>query len=583
MFKGGSGYRGSSPKVERRPGGPAGPYPSESSNPAIRRRARQERSKVAAAGGDPYLPTYLPPSGASRERAESFAKADRRAAERKRKRKVATSLRRGRARRVRRSEEERRQAKRAERRIERSRRERARERRRKAPPESKPKRYAGLKTAGEPTLRELRKADEVGQLESNSKGFLTTPKVRRVARVIGQIQSKRGGGSAVDLPYLEPHQAHNARTVLRRGEKARATRREKLAAIETGLVEAPDFENPAGGDADSEGWRQERRSLYPNPRNVRASADRFFKEVRTDAGTSTAPTPGLLAQAAQGSAFPERYDERAPEAKAILRAYNQGKLSPADRRRLSAAQREARELGLKVGDGRRAKVPKKVLTRFKAGLRAAKELEKAKLPYVWGGGHGDPESRPTGGGLDCSAAVSYVLNKMKVMKGSLVSGDMGSVLKPGPGAVTVFYNPTHTFMRIGKRYFGTSRTNPGGGPGFIDGTPDDLSKYSVGHVPGLGAKVATQLGVPLTEGGVPSLPGMSLSETGTTATIDSGAGVKRGKPGFSASPIRMTPQQRARRTLRRVREVDLTGEGTGESDVSPTLSDLERKYGVSTG
>lgn len=50
-----------------------------------------------------------------------------------------------------------------------------------------------------------------------------------------------------------------------------------LSAFETGIVES-NMKNLAGGDRDSQGWRQERASLYPNPRNVVASAGRFYKE-----------------------------------------------------------------------------------------------------------------------------------------------------------------------------------------------------------------------------------------------------------------------------------------------------------------
>lgn len=449
------------------------------------------------------------------------------------------------------------------------------------PPASKPRKFGKRKTVGAPTQQALERASKRGTLKVNKRGYLTTPAVRSTLRTIRGVRRKVAKRrSRAPLPGLDREQAQVARTVLRRGEKARATRKEKVAALETGLVES-NLRNLSYGDADSQGWRQERTSIYgtgpKGPTNVPASADRFFSEVRTDAGTQSAPTPGLLAQAAQGSAFPERYDERAPEAKQILRAYNKGKLKPGERRKLKAAQAKAAKLGLQSVDGRARteSVPKKVLTRFKAAQQAAKELERADLPYVWGGGHG------VQGGFDCSGAVSYVLNKMGALKGSLVSGDMGSALEPGPGAVTVFYNPTHTFMRIGNRYFGTSASNEGGGAGFIEGTPDDLSKYSVGHVPGLGRKVAVALGVPLTGGG--SFPGMSLSSSGTTATIESGTTIS-GKPGFSSKPIRLTPTQKARRTFKRLRQAGIgVGEGKAVAeDISPTLKRLEEKYSVGT-
>lgn len=122
------------------------------------------------------------------------------------------------------------------------------------------------------------------------------------------------------LPGLDMGQTDILTTVLNEGIEAGADPEELLAAIETGLVES-DLRNLGYGDADSEGWRQERKMYYPNPRNVEASAERFFDELKTDAGAQDAPTPGLMAQAAQGSAFPERYDEREAEARDLLSAF----------------------------------------------------------------------------------------------------------------------------------------------------------------------------------------------------------------------------------------------------------------------
>lgn len=237
-----------------------------------------------------------------------------------------------------------------------------------------------------------------------------------------------------------------------------------------------------------------------------------------------------------------------------------------------------------VGVKPKKPVPRKTMNRFQAGITAAKQLERAGLPYVWGGGHGDPASRPTGGGLDCSGAVSYVLNKMGALKGSLTSGDMGQVLRPGPGAVTVFYNPEHTFMRIGKKYFGTSSANPGGGAGFIPasvaGPEASSGSYNVGHVAGLGKKVAVALGVPIGSTGSAastSFPGMTLANSGTTATINPGAAITQTKTGFSDEPIKQTPAER----LKLVNEItsgNFSGLGIPgfEPSVGPSVADLQR-------
>jgi hypothetical protein len=458
-------------------------------------------------------------------------------------------------------------------------------------PLAKPERFAGKPTAGAPTRQDLEAAKDSGTLKVNRKGFVTTPDIRKVSADLARLRSAARASNA-PLPGLGPPESRNARTVLRRGERAGATREEKLAAIATGLVEAPNFKNPAGGHADSEGWRQERTSIYgtgpQGPRNVKASADRFFHEVRTDAGTSTAPTPGLLAQATQGSAFPERYDERLPEAKAILRAYNQGGLKPGQQRKLRTVQKAARQLGLKAGaKGPIGPPPKKVVTKYKAIRHWAGQLEKARIAYNYGGGHNGGMPDPSEG-LDCSSSIVWVLRKAGVDIPNIVSGDFGNYLEPGPGAVTVFYNSGHVFMRIGDRYFGTSQSNPGSGPGFVEEgySQDYLSQYNVAHVPGLGRKQAVQLGfTDLGAGGVATttsaFPGMTLSSSGTTATIEEGASVKKGKAGFSKRPIRLTPLQRYNRNKRKLRElgVPLGGKKRSEPETHPVLQELIDKYG----
>ena len=71
-----------------------------------------------------------------------------------------------------------------------------------------------------------------------------------------------------------------------------------------------------------------------------------------------------------------------------------------------------------------------------------------------------------------------------------VSGDIPIWKFPaGPGRVTIFYNPVHTYMRIGNRYFGTSGfARPGGGAGWFDVNKlpaSYLAQFREVHVPGL--------------------------------------------------------------------------------------------------
>jgi hypothetical protein len=111
-------------------------------------------------------------------------------------------------------------------------------------------------------------------------------------------------------------------------------------------------------------------------------------------------------------------------------------------------------------------------------LGRAAALDRMHLPYVWGGHHGDQgpirDPRP---GLDCSSAVSYVLGIPP-----RVSGALETIGKPGPGRVTIYANPTHTFMSINGRGFGTSAENPGGGPGWL--SYNSRPGFVVRHVDG---------------------------------------------------------------------------------------------------
>ena len=91
----------------------------------------------------------------------------------------------------------------------------------------------------------------------------------------------------------------------------------------------------------------------------------------------------------------------------------------------------------------------------------------ANFPYLYGGGHEQPARF---GPFDCSGSVSYVMQQAGYKVPTTVSGEIPIWKFPaGPGRVTIFYNPVHTFMRIGNRFFGTSGfARPGGGAGWFD-------------------------------------------------------------------------------------------------------------------
>lgn len=294
----------------------------------------------------------------------------------------------------------------------------------------------------------------------------------------------------------------------RRGEGPKAIK----AAIETGLVES-NLTNPSGGDADSEGWRQERASLYPNPTNLSASINRFYNE--TDAVKGRYGTAGALAAAVQRPAaqYRDRYQQRSGEAQALLGGAGSvgggpsskttttttpGVDNSALRRQLIAQfvtsggpDNPNALTGLAAGLMGAGDKPGTVRKTTTAGPGALSPINpNANVPpqvgqlisranainakhynYEWGGGH-NPGNAPTHGighgsgagvGFDCSGVVSKLFGI-----NPKVASQFEGFGQSGKGRyVTVYANGTHTFLEINGHFFGTSSTNPGGGAGWI--------------------------------------------------------------------------------------------------------------------
>lgn len=282
------------------------------------------------------------------------------------------------------------------------------------------------------------------------------------------------------------------------------------AALETGAVES-NFSNPSGGDANSAGWRQERASLYKNPTNLDASINRFYDEA-----TKAAPKyarAGDLAAAVQRPAaqYRGRYQAVSGAAQALLggsaagagaSSSAQAALGPAktpegatrqdllqqyvvQRGRPGALQNLA--LGI---DSLRAQAQTAYAQGDRTGvgealgtyLQRASTIDAKKLPYQWGGGHAGKVNPATASPLDCSGAVSAVLGV-----NPRVSGQFATWGKPGTGGgkgVVVYSNGEHVLMSIGGRFWGTSRSNPGGGAGWIDAPPSQsyLKGFTARHL-----------------------------------------------------------------------------------------------------
>jgi Putative peptidoglycan binding domain len=89
--------------------------------------------------------------------------------------------------------------------------------------------------------------------------------------------------------------------------------------------------------------------------------------------------------------------------------------------------------------------------RVKQVIAAANKI--AKKPYVYGGGHGDGESR----GYDCSGSMSYALKGGRMLSRSLTSSGFMRYGKPGRGKwITTRGNSGHAYMIVAGLRFDTS-------------------------------------------------------------------------------------------------------------------------------
>ena len=132
-------------------------------------------------------------------------------------------------------------------------------------------------------------------------------------------------------------------------------------------------------------------------------------------------------------------------------------------------------------------------------LAEAERLDRLHLAYVWGGSHGQSPTPPDGP-FDCSSAVSHLLQVGGFGNPTMDTIGLASWGTPGPGRwLTIYVKPygleAHTFIEFAPgvtppdhRYWGTSATNPGGGPGWIPQSGFSaayLAGFQQHHPPGL--------------------------------------------------------------------------------------------------
>jgi cell wall-associated NlpC family hydrolase len=141
----------------------------------------------------------------------------------------------------------------------------------------------------------------------------------------------------------------------------------------------------------------------------------------------------------------------------------------------------ARRISLSNG---RALAPPDAPNEVQAIVSAANQV--ARLPYVYGGGHGraGPEGIWVDSAYDCSGSVSFALASAGLLKSPLDSTSLARWGKPGPGRwVTIFANAGHAFMEVGGVRFDTVGLRQSGSrwqPAYRS-----IRGFTVRHPPGL--------------------------------------------------------------------------------------------------
>lgn len=113
-------------------------------------------------------------------------------------------------------------------------------------------------------------------------------------------------------------------------------------------------------------------------------------------------------------------------------------------------------------------------------------------PYSWAGGHAGcckpgGQEENGGPGYDCSGAVSCALCAGGLLSSPLDSSALMSYGQAGPGKyITIYANPTHTFMKINGVWFGTGSDKQAkrGGPAWGNSDSGNLGAYTVRHPKG---------------------------------------------------------------------------------------------------
>jgi cell wall-associated NlpC family hydrolase len=140
----------------------------------------------------------------------------------------------------------------------------------------------------------------------------------------------------------------------------------------------------------------------------------------------------------------------------------------------------ARSVLLQNGE---ATAPPDAPPKVQAIVEAANKV--ARLPYVYGGGHGaGGEGLFVDNAYDCSGSVSFALANAGLVDRPMTSGELARWGDPGQGKwVTIYANAGHAFMVVGGARFdtvGLRQTGSRWQPPFRS-----ISGFTAVHPPGL--------------------------------------------------------------------------------------------------
>jgi SLT domain-containing protein len=115
-------------------------------------------------------------------------------------------------------------------------------------------------------------------------------------------------------------------------------------------------------------------------------------------------------------------------------------------------------------------------------ISEANKIDRKHYRYRWGGGHDRNFTPP----YDCSGAVSAILHAAGLLSSPRTSGALAGFGEArGRGAATIYANPSHVFMSLAGKGWGTSNTNPGGGAGWLP--YNSRGGFTVSHIRGVGS------------------------------------------------------------------------------------------------